>query len=78
MKGVWIPKDKDIVNLLSRLEKDRAAIINFNVAKQFSRYKQIRVARAKDHIYIGMDRRKGKSVIFMKKPIHRKGKGFLL
>lgn len=69
MKGVWIPKDDEIMKLLSRLEKDRAAIINFNMAKQFSRYKQIRIARAKDNIYIGMDRRKGKSIIFMKKPL---------
>jgi len=75
---VWIPTDPRIKNLLDRLERDRATETDYDIAKQLSRYKQIRNMRNNEQLYIGMDRKMNKSVIFAKKPIKRKGKGFLL
>ena len=75
---IFNPKDKHMENLLERLEKDRAAVINFDSAKQISRYKQIRDMRKRDEIFIGMDRRKKKSIIFTTRAIKRKGNGFIL
>jgi hypothetical protein len=75
---VFNPKDNHIKSILERLEKDKATFTDFKSAKQFSRYKNIRDMRKRDEIYIGMDRKKKVSVIFVTRPIKRKGKGFLL
>jgi hypothetical protein len=75
---VFFPKDPKIRSLLERLEKDGVAVTNFNTAKQFSRYKQVRQTRALKQMNIGMDRRMNESIIYSKKPIRKKGNGFLL
>ena len=75
---VFVPKDDKIKNLLDRLTKEQGAYTTFDNAKQLSRYKQIRDMRAEDKIFIGMDRKKGVSVIFVKNPIKKKGNGFVL
>ena len=75
---VWVPKDKKIFNLLTRVQQNQATVTEYQIAQQLSRYKQIRKLREKDQMYIGMDRRKGKSIIYFKKPLKRKGNGFLL
>lgn len=72
------PKDDHIRSIMERLEKDKATFTDYNSAKQLSRCKDIRDMRKRDELYIGMDRRKKVSVIFITKPIKRKGKGFLL
>jgi len=74
----FFPKDQKIKSVLDRLVQDRACETDFNTAKQRSRYKQIRAIRAKDELYIGMDRKMGKSDLFSKKPIKQKGNGFIL
>jgi hypothetical protein len=74
----FFPKDQKIKSVLDRLVQDRACETDFNTAKQLSRYKQIRAIRNKDELYIGMDRKMGKSVLFAKKPIKKKGNGFIL
>lgn len=74
----FYPKDEDIFNLLKRLEKDRATETSYEIAKKFARYKRIREIRNKQELFIGMDRKMGKSVIFAKKPIKKKGNGFIL
>jgi hypothetical protein len=75
---VFLPKDDKMKNLMERLYRDHAAETSYEMAKQLSRYKQIREMRRQEHLYIGMDRKMGKSVIYAKKPIQRKGKGFIL
>lgn len=75
---VFFPKDARIKSVMDRLVLDGACETDFEIAKQLSRYKQIRVIRAREELYIGMDRRTGKSVLFAKKPIKKKGNGFLL
>jgi hypothetical protein len=72
------PKDNHIRSIMERLEKDNATFTDYNSAKQLSRFSDIRDMRRRDEIYIGMDRRKKVSVIFVTKPIKRKGKGFVL
>lgn len=72
------PKDSHIRSIMERLEKDKATFTDYNTAKQLSRFGDIRDMRKRDEIYIGMDRRKKVSVIFVTKSIKRKGKGFLL
>ena len=74
----FLPKDEKMQSLLARLEKDKVACTDFNSAKQFSRYKQIRAMRQRDELFIGNDRRKKITIIYSKKPIKHKGKGFLL
>ena len=75
---VFIPKDDHIKSIFERLEKDKIALTDFDSAKQLSRYKQIRAMRQRDEILIGMDRKKKISIIYSKRQIRRKGKGFLL
>lgn len=72
------PKDERITKLLERLVKDRATETSYELAKQLSRYKEIRNIRSKEKLYIGMDRKMGKSIIYFKKPIKKKGNGFIL
>lgn len=74
----FFPKDKNIRSLLERLERDGATETSHELAKQLSKYKQIREVRFREEMYIGMDRKMGKSVIFAKKPIKKKGNGFIL
>jgi hypothetical protein len=75
---VFIPRNPKVYNALDRLTINNGTWTDFNTAKELSRYKQIRNIRAKDLIYIGMDRRKNKSVIVVTKTLKKKGKGFLL
>ena len=75
---VFIPKDEKIKNILERLTRGNGTYTDFNTAKQLSRYKQIRRLRERDMLFIGMDRKKNKSVIVAIKPLKKKGKGFLL
>jgi hypothetical protein len=72
------PKDNHIRSIMERLEKDNSAVINCNDSKQLLNYKQIREMRDKNEMFVGLDRRKNKSVIMITKPIKRKGKGFIL
>lgn len=74
----FLPKDEKIRSIMERLEKDKIAITNFDTAKQFSRYKQVRQARALKQMNIAMDRKMNESVIYSKKPIKKNGNGFLL
>ena len=74
----FFPKDPKVRSLMERLEKDHVAVTNFDTAKQFSRYKQVRQVRALRQMNIAMDRKMNESVIYSKKPIKRKGNGFLL
>ena len=74
----FLPKDERMQSILARLEKDKIACTDFASAKQFSRYKQIRIMRQRDELLIGNDRKKKITLIYSKKPIRRKGKGFLL
>ncbi len=72
------PKDPRIRSVFDRLVVDRACETDFEIAKQISRFKQVRETRERQDLYIGMDRRIGKSVLFAKKPIRKKGNGFIL
>lgn len=72
------PKDSHIRSIMERLEKDNATVINCNDSKQLLNYKQIREMRDKNEMFVGLDRRKNRSVIMITKPIKRKGKGFIL
>lgn len=73
-----IPKDPRIMSILERLERERIAITSNKLAEQFSRYKQVRNLRELKQLNIGNDRRTRESIIFCKKQIRRKGKGFIL
>ena len=75
---VFNPKDPNIYHILERLEKDKATTINCHDAKQLLNYQQIRNMRKKDELFVGLDRRKNKSIIMITKPIKKKGRGFLL
>lgn len=75
---VFYPKDPRIKSVMDRLTIERACETDYQIAKQLSKYKEIREIRRKEEMFIGMDRKMGKSVIFAKKPIKKKGNGFLL
>jgi hypothetical protein len=76
--STFFPKDTRIKSVMDRLTIDRACETDYEIAKQLSKYKEIREYRRQENIFIGMDRKMGKSVIFAKKPIKKKGEGFLL
>lgn len=73
-----IPKNDQIRTLLLRIEKDKVAETSCEIARQLGRYKQIQVLREKQEIFIGHDARMRKSVVYFKKPVKQKGRGFLL
>jgi len=75
---VFCPRDPKMRSVLERLERERIAITSNEAAKQLARYKQIREMRELKQISIGNDRRNNESIIYVKKPIRRKGNGFLL
>jgi hypothetical protein len=75
---VFIPKDSQIKSVLDRLSKENGTYTSFDNAKKLSRYRQIRDMRALDQIFIGMDRKKKLSVIYVKKHIKKKGNGYIL
>jgi hypothetical protein len=75
----FYPKDPRIKSVFDRLTLERACETDYEIAKQLSKYKEIRESRRQENIFIGMDRKMGKSVIFAKKPIKKKGNnGFIL
>lgn len=75
---VFYPKDARVKSVMDRLFLERACETDYQIAKQLSKYKEIRESRRQENIFIGMDRKMKKSVIFAKKPIRKKGDGFLL
>jgi hypothetical protein len=74
----FYPKDPRIKSVMDRITLERACETDYEIAKQLSKYKEIREIRRKEELYIGMDRKMGKSIIWAKKPIKKKGNGFLL
>lgn len=73
----FFPKNKKIYNLCERLEKSPIAEIDSTVAKEFSRYKEMRFLREKDLLFIGKDHRKNMSIIHIKIPVKKIGNGFI-
>lgn len=74
----FFPKEPRIRSVMDRLVIERACETDYEIAKQLSKYKEIRASRFKKDMYIGQDVKMGKSIIFAKKPIKKKGNGFLL
>jgi len=74
----FYPKDPRVKSVMDRLLLERACETDYEIAKQLSKYKEIRESRRQENMFIGMDRKMGKSVIFAKKPIKKKGNGFIL
>jgi hypothetical protein len=72
------PKDSHIRSIMERLEKDNATVISCKDSKQLLNYKQIRKMREKNEMFVGLDRRKNRSVIIVTKLIKKKGNGFIL
>lgn len=65
MRG-WIPKDKEIENILERIMHDNGTTkVKTNIAQQFGRYDKIKFIRSKQFptIYIAEDHKKNESII---------------
>ena len=60
----FIPKNKDIENLMKRIARDGATYTTPDIAKILSRNKKIRTLRQQNKFFIGNDHRKRKSVLF--------------
>jgi len=73
----FYPKSQEIEKILERLTKNVATYTNHTVARDLCRFKEIRYLREKDQLYVGLDRRKDVSIIFVKKPLTKKGNGFV-
>ena len=79
MKGnqrIVIPKNPKIYNVFERLEKNKVALIDSNVARELSKLKPMRFLREKDMLIIGKDHKKDMSVVYIKTPLKKVGKGF--
>jgi len=72
----FYPKDKEIEKILDRLTKNNATYTNHTTTRDLCRFKQIRYLREKDKLFVGLDRRKGVSIIYVKKLLIKKGNGF--
>ena len=59
------PKDPKISNLMDRLTQTPAIKIDSSLAKQLGRYDKIRYIRDKNHLYIGKDHGKNKSIVYL-------------
>jgi len=62
------PKSKDVEKAFDRLTKFPVVKVEPRVAMDISRYKKIRYLRNNDSIFIGEDRAKRKSIIFIPPP----------
>lgn len=75
----FFPKDKKIMNLMERLEQQGIVVTkDGQLVQQLGRFKYIRHLRDKNTFFIGKDRHKGITIIYSKKPIIKKGNGFIL
>jgi len=74
---VFYPKDPRIYNILERLTRENGACTDGNIARKMGKCPQIKAIREKNMMYIGMDRRKNKSLIVVVKQVRKKGKGFI-
>ena len=61
MKGL----DKKYNNIMERCMRDGVAIVDTSLAKSFGRNKKVRYLRELGGIYIGNDRKKNKSMIYI-------------
>lgn len=73
-----MPKSKEIENIFDRLVKNGATELKPRLALDISRCKKIRYLREKNNIFIGLDRIKHKSIIYLPPSIKvlKKGKKF--
>ena len=59
------PKSKEVERIFDRLMKFPVVKVDPRIAMDISRYKKIRFLRSNDNIFIGEDRAKHKSIIFI-------------
>jgi len=62
---LYLKLDKELDKIFKRVMKDNAASIDTNIARNLSKNKKIRYLREKNRMYIGLDRNKKKSVVFI-------------
>ena len=62
------PKSKEVEKAFDRLVKFPAVKVEPRIAMDISRYKKIRYLRSNNNIFIGEDRAKRKSIIFIPPP----------
>lgn len=58
-------KNKEYANLMDRLIKDSATCVNTRIATDFCRIKSIKTLRKKNYLYVGNDRKKNKTIIYL-------------